>query len=201
VTVSNVILTRFGPSIIQLSFTEKRNQEDDLDNKVDEASVIEHESDDEDEDKNSKANQSKVVSRVPSGLVLSSGHSISASEITCSPPGSEASTRAAFVRHETSLGNIPDLKKARQEVAHVVRSKIFKSTKFTSREDMFEYVPTKDNEKPMRGIFYRILLGECKHRGGNDNIWWDAVKKVVKTTISKKRTTVAMALKKAFICM
>lgn len=187
-------------SIIQLSFTEKRNQEDDLDNKDDEASVIDHESDDEDEDKNSKANQSKVVSRVPSGL-LSSGHSISASEITCSPPGSEASTRAAFVRHETSLGNIPDLKKARQEVAHVVRSKLFKSSKFTNREEMFEFVPTKDTEDPMRGIFYRILLGECKHRGGNDNIWWDAVKKVVKTTISKKRTTVAMALKKAFICM
>jgi hypothetical protein len=133
VTVSKVILTRLGPSIIQLSFTEKRNQGDDLDNKVDEASVIDHESDDEDEDKNSKANQPKVLSRVPSGLLISG-----------SPPGSEASTRAAFVRHETSLGNIPDLKKARQEVAHVVRSKIFKSTKFTpSREDMFEYVPTK----------------------------------------------------------
>ena len=64
---------------------------------------------------------------------------------------------------------------------------------------MFEFVPTKDTVNTMRGVFYRLLPGECKHRGGDDNKWWDAVKKVVKTTISKKRTTVTMAMKKAFV--
>ena len=193
-----------------MSFTEKGHQEDDRD-KDNDAPVIDREDgnvDDieikyEDED----ASKSKDLAWVPGSVdrLPSGGHSISASEITCSPPtrssSSEASTAAvaAFVQHETSLGNIPDLKKAREEVAQVVRSKLFRSNKFTQSEEMFEYVPTKDADEPMRGVLYRTLLVECKHRGGNDTTWWDAVKKVVKTAISKKRTTVTVALKKAFV--
>ena len=64
------------------------------------------------------------------------------------------------------MGNIPDLKKAREEVAQVVRSKVFRGIKFITREDMFDFVPTKDTVNPMRGVFYRLLLGECMHRGG-----------------------------------
>jgi hypothetical protein len=220
VTVSNIVLTRFCLSIRHLSFTERGIKEDDHD-KDDDASLIDQEDgnvdgievDDKDEDeddngdtKDPPASKSKDLAWVPGSVnrLLSGGHSISASEITCSPStssSSEASTAAvaAFVQHETSLGNIPDLKKAREEVAEVVRSKLFRSNKFTQREEMFEYVPRKDADEPMRGVLYRTLLVECKHRGGNDTTWWDAVKKVVKTAISKKRTTVTMALKKAFI--
>jgi hypothetical protein len=199
-----MVLTRFCLSKLHLSFTEKGHQEDDQD-KNDDASAIDQEDGrvdekDEDEDDNGATKDLPIprsVYHLPSG-----GHSISASEFTCSPTSSsDASTAAvaAFVQHETSLGNIPDLKKAREEVAQVVRSKLFRSNKFTQREEMFEYVPTKDADEPMRGVLYRTLLVECKHRGGNDTTWWDAVKKVVKTAISKKRTTVTMALKKAFV--
>ena len=202
-----MVLTRFCLSKLHLSFTEKGHQEDDQD-KNDDATAIDQEDgkvDEKDEDEDEDDNGATKDPPIPRSVnhLLSSGHSISASEFTCSShtSSSEASTAAvaAFVQHETSLGNIPDLKKAREEVAQVVRSKLFRSNKFTQSEEMFEYVPTKDADEPMRGVLYRTLLVECKHRGGNDTTWWDAVKKVVRTAISKKRTTVTMALKKAFI--
>lgn len=121
----------------------------------------------------------------------------SVSQITSS--SSEATSRSAFVSHETALGNMPDAKKAKQEVSQVVRSKLFKSTKFTNRKDMFEFLPEKDPVNPMQGIFYRFLHHECKHRGGDDCIWWGLIKNEIQRTISKKRTTVTMAMKRAFV--
>jgi hypothetical protein len=107
----------------------------------------------------------------------------------------------SFRKHETVMGNMPDMEKATKEVASVVRSKIFKSTKFTNTPEMFEFKPERDNDEPMRGVFYRFLRQECKHQGGDDGIWWAAVQKEVHKSIAKKRTTVTQAMKVAFIGM
>ena len=115
--------------------------------------------------------------------------------------GTKVTDIDTFRQHETIMGNMPDIEKATKEVASVVRSKLFKSTKFTNTPEMFEFKPERDNGEPMRGVFYRFLRQECKHQGGDDGIWWAAVQKEVHKSIAKKRTTVTQAMKVAFVGM
>jgi hypothetical protein len=91
------------------------------------------------------------------------------------------------MQHETIMGNMPDIEKATKEIASVVRSKLFKSTKFTNSQEMFEFKPERDDEEPMRGVFYCFLCQECKHQGGDDGIWWAAVQKEVHRSIAKNK--------------
>ena len=107
----------------------------------------------------------------------------------------------SFRQHETIMGNMLDIKKTTMEVAQVVRTKIFKSTKFTNCDKMFDFQPERDDADPMRGVFYCFLRKECKHQGGDDGIWWAAVQKEVHRSIAKKRTTVTQAMKMAFVGM
>jgi hypothetical protein len=107
----------------------------------------------------------------------------------------------SFGQKGTNMGNMPDIEKATKEVALVVRLKLFKSSKFTNSQEMFEFKPERDNEELMRGVFYRFLCQECKHQGGDDGIRWAAVQKEVHRSIAKKRTTVTQAMKVAFIGM
>jgi hypothetical protein len=105
----------------------------------------------------------------------------------------------SFRQHETIMGNMPDIKQTTMEVALVVRSQLFKNAKFTNSDEMFDFKPERDNQDPMRGVFYRFLRKECKHQGGDDGIWWAAVQKEVHRSIAKKRTTVTQAMKNAFV--
>ena len=115
--------------------------------------------------------------------------------------GTKVTDENSFWQHETMIGNMMDTKKATMEVATVVRSKLFKSTKFTNSSEMFDFLPERDNQDPMKGFFYRFLRKECKHQGGEDGVWWAAVQKEVHRSIAKNRTTVTQAMKVAFIGM
>jgi hypothetical protein len=74
---------------------------------------------------------------------------------------------------ESRWGNIPDLKKAREEVAQVVRSKFSKA--LFIREDMFDF-SLQRAVNPMRGIFTASFLVNVSTEG-DDNKWWDAVRR------------------------
>jgi hypothetical protein len=171
------------------------------DKDINEQEEEEYRSDDEEEMVNGDAiednggisrNKGRCVSREASG----------GGEISSVTTGDTMVTDMdSFWQHETVMGNMPDMEKATKEVASVVRSKIFKSTKFTNTPEMFKFKLERDNDKLMRGVFYCFLRQECKHQGGDDGIWWAAEQKEVHKSIAKKRSTVTQAMKVAFIGM
>jgi hypothetical protein len=104
------------------------------------------------------------------GVCVSTATSKSGEISSVTTDGTKVTDMDTFRQHKTIMGNMPDIEKATKEVASVVRSKLFKSTKFTNTPEMFEFKPERNNDEPMRGVFYRFLRQECKHQGGDDGI-------------------------------
>jgi hypothetical protein len=173
-------------------------QENDQD--IDEQEELEYRSDD-DEEVDEGTVKEKVGVGGNRGTCVSTATSGSGEISSVTTDGTKVTDIDTFRQHETIMGNMPNIEKATKEVASVVRSKLFKSTKFTNTPEMFEFKPERDNNEPMRGVFYRLLRQECKHQGGDDGIWWAAVQKEIHKSIAKKRTTVTQAMKIAFVGM
>jgi hypothetical protein len=174
-------------------------QESNLD--VEEREEEEYSSEDDEEVIDGGNNKEKDSISGNKGRCVSTATSGSGEISSVTTDGTKVTDMGTFRQHETIMGNMPDIAMATKEIASVVRSKLFKSTKFTNNPEMFDYKPERDNEEPMRGVFYRFLRNECKHQGGDDGMWWAAVQKEVHKSIAKKRTTVTQAMKVAFVGM
>jgi hypothetical protein len=82
----------------------------------------------------------------------------------------------------------------------VSRNKLFKTSKFTNDKAHFAFVPERDEQDPMRGVYYRFFRAECRStESPDDQAWWTEAQKSVIFAISKKRTTVTQAIKHEFL--